>query len=54
VIAIGESGITHRSGVEAQAHAGVDAILCGSAVSAAEDPIAAVRALVGVTRLCRP
>ena len=54
VIAIGESGITHRSGVEAQANAGADAILCGSAVSAAEDPAAAVRALVGVTRLCRP
>lgn len=54
VIAIGESGITHRSGVEMQANAGVDAILCGSAVSAAEDPAAAVRALVGVTRLCRP
>ncbi len=54
VIAIGESGITHRSGVEAQANAGANAILCGSAVSAAEDPTAAVRALVGVTRLCRP
>jgi indole-3-glycerol phosphate synthase len=54
VIAIAESGITHRSGVELQAGAGADAVLCGSAVSAADDPAAAVRALVGVTRLCRP
>jgi indole-3-glycerol phosphate synthase len=54
VTAIAESGITHRSGVELQASIGADAILCGSAVSAAEDPTAAVRALVGVTRVCRP
>ena len=43
-----------RTGVELQAAAGTDAILCGSAVSAAEDPAAAVRALVGVARVCRP
>jgi indole-3-glycerol phosphate synthase len=54
VTAIAESGIAHRSGVELQASAGADAVLCGSAVSAAEDPTAAVRALVGVTRVCRP
>lgn len=54
VIAVAESGIAHRSGVELQAKAGADAVLCGSAVSAADDPTAAVRALVGVTRLCRP
>jgi indole-3-glycerol phosphate synthase len=53
VIAIAESGITHRSGVELQAAVGADAILCGSAVSAAEDPAATVRDLVGVTRVCR-
>jgi indole-3-glycerol phosphate synthase len=54
VIAIAESGITHRLGVELQAAACADAVLCGSAVSAADDPAAAVRALVGVPRLCRP
>jgi indole-3-glycerol phosphate synthase len=54
VTAIAESGIRDRSGVELQASAGADAVLCGSAVSAAEDPTAAVRALVGVTRVCRP
>jgi indole-3-glycerol phosphate synthase len=54
VIAIAESGIADRSGVELQAAAGADAILCGSAVSAAQDPAAAVRALVGVPRVCRP
>ena len=53
-IAIAESGITDRSGVQLQAAVGADAILCGSAVSAAEDPAAAVRDLVGVTRVCRP
>ena len=54
LIAVAESGITHRSGVELQAAAGADAVLCGSAVSAAEDPAAAVRGLVGVTRVGRP
>jgi indole-3-glycerol phosphate synthase len=54
VTAIAESGIRHRSGVELQASAGADAVLCGSAVSAAEDPTAAVRGLVGVARVCRP
>jgi len=54
VIAIAESGITQRSDVELQAATGADAILCGSAVSAAQDPAAAVRALAGVPRVCRP
>jgi indole-3-glycerol phosphate synthase len=54
VIAIAESGITQRSDVKLQAAGGADAVLCGSAVSAAQDPAAAVRALVGVPRVCRP
>ncbi len=50
LVAIAESGIADRAQVEAVAAAGADAVLCGSAVSAAADPTAAVRALVGVAR----
>jgi indole-3-glycerol phosphate synthase len=49
-IAIAESGMATRADVEAAAAAGADAALVGSAVSAADDPTAAVRSLVGVPR----
>jgi indole-3-glycerol phosphate synthase len=52
-LAIAESGISDRAQVERLAAAGADAVLCGSALSAAADPTAAVRALVGVPRQWR-
>ncbi len=52
-VAIGESGVTGRSDVERLARSGADAILVGSAVSAAQDPAAAVRALSSVVRVQR-
>lgn len=48
VIAVAESGITGRDEVSAAATAGADAVLVGTALSAAADPSAAVRALTGV------
>jgi len=50
VIAIAESGIVTRADVEAAAGAGADAVLVGTALSAAPDPAAAVRALRAVPR----
>lgn len=52
-IAIAESGISTRADVEARAAWGADAVLVGSALSAAGDPEAAVRALTGVPRRVR-
>ncbi|HEV8214892.1 MAG TPA: indole-3-glycerol phosphate synthase TrpC [Gemmatimonadaceae bacterium] len=52
-IAIGESGVSDRSDVERLARAGADAVLVGSAVSAAEDPTATVRDLSSVKRVGR-
>ena len=52
-IAIGESGVSGRADVERLARSGADAVLVGSAVSAASDPVAAVRALSGVERVAR-
>ena len=52
-IAIGESGVSGRSDVERLARAGADAVLVGSAVSAAQDPTAAVRELSVVKRVAR-
>ena len=49
IIAVAESGMSVRGDIERAARFGADAVLVGSAVSAAEDPIAAVRALVGVS-----
>jgi len=49
-IAIAESGIAGRSDVERVAGVGADAVLVGSAISAATDPAGAVAALTGVTR----
>jgi indole-3-glycerol phosphate synthase len=52
-IAIGESGVSNRSDVERLARSGADAVLVGSAVSAASDPAVAVRELSGVNRAAR-
>lgn len=49
-ICIAESGLRTRADVELAASHGVDAVLIGSALSAAVDPTAAVRALTGVPR----
>jgi indole-3-glycerol phosphate synthase len=48
VVAIAESGMASRADVEAAARAGADAVLVGSAVSAAGNPGAAVRLLADV------
>ena len=53
VVAIAESGVSVRTDVERTGRAGADAVLVGSAVSAAKDPTAAVRALTGVPRTSR-
>ena len=50
IIAIAESGVTSRMDVERYAERGVDAVLVGSALSAASEPVAATRALSGVPR----
>lgn len=52
-IAVAESGISTRADVERVADAGADAILVGSAISAAADPRAAVAALSTVHRVPR-
>lgn len=56
VVAVAESGIADRRGVEQAASAGADAVLVGSMLSAAADARAAVAALTGVpvTREQRP
>lgn len=56
VIAVAESGMSSRADVETAANAGADAVLVGSAVSAAVDPGAAVGSLIGipVQRNARP
>ena len=50
VFAVAESGIGNRSDVERLARIGADAVLVGSALSRADNPILAVRALTGVAR----
>lgn len=49
-VAIAESGVSARADVERLADARADAVLVGSAVSAAADPCAAVRGLTNVMR----
>jgi indole-3-glycerol phosphate synthase len=49
-VAIAESGVSARRDVERAATARADAVLVGSAVSAAADPCAAVRGLTNVAR----
>ena len=48
--AVAESGIGSRSDVEKLARVGADAVLVGSALSRADNPVLAVRALTGVAR----
>ena len=49
-VAIAESGISGRDDVERAARHGADAVLVGSALSAASDATRAVQALIGVRR----
>ena len=49
-LAIAESGVTSRADVERYAERGADAVLVGSALSAASDPVAATLAFAGVPR----
>jgi indole-3-glycerol phosphate synthase len=53
LIAVAESGVQTPADVERYARAGADAILVGSAVSAAPDPALAVQALAAVNRMGR-
>jgi indole-3-glycerol phosphate synthase len=53
LVAVGESGIEHRSDVERLAAAGADLVLVGAALARLDDPQAAVRALCGVPRRAR-
>jgi indole-3-glycerol phosphate synthase len=50
IVAVAESGVQSRADVERYAAAGADAVLVGSSISAAPDPIVATRALSGVSR----
>ncbi len=52
-VAIAESGVSTREDVERIAQAGANAVLVGSAISAADDPEQAVRSLTGVVRAVR-
>jgi indole-3-glycerol phosphate synthase len=52
-VAIYESGITDVEGVRRAAEVGADAVLIGSSLSTAGDPVAAVRNLATVTRIGR-
>lgn len=49
-VAVFESGVADRAGVERAAACGADAVLVGSMLSASADGAAAVRALIGVPR----
>jgi indole-3-glycerol phosphate synthase len=53
IVAIAESGVRTRADVERYAAVGADAVLVGSSLSSATDPVAATRALAGVTRVPR-
>lgn len=53
LVAVAESGISDRAGVEAAARAGANAVLVGSVLSTAQDPEQAVRGLAGVARSTR-
>lgn len=52
-VAVFESGVSSRSDVEAAARLGAAAVLVGSALSRADSPADAVRALTGVARNAR-
>jgi indole-3-glycerol phosphate synthase len=51
--AVAESGIATRSDVERVARVGADAVLVGSALSRAGDPVRTVRGLTGIRREAR-
>ena len=53
LIAVAESGVATRADVERYAACGADAVLVGSSISSAADPIQATRALAGVPRRAR-
>jgi len=53
LLAIAESGVSVRQDVERYAASGADAVLVGSSISAAADPVEATRALAGVSRRSR-
>jgi indole-3-glycerol phosphate synthase len=53
LIAIAESGVRSLADVERYAACGADAVLVGSSLSAAGDPIAATRAIAAVPRRAR-
>ena len=53
VVAVAESGIRTRADVARYAACGADAVLVGSSISAAVDPVAATHALSGVPRCAR-
>ncbi|MEP6991351.1 MAG: indole-3-glycerol phosphate synthase TrpC [bacterium] len=53
VVAIAESGVNTRADVERYAAVGADAVLVGSSLSAAHDPVSATRVLTGVPRRTR-
>ncbi len=52
-VAVFESGVNTVADVERAAAAGADAVLVGSSISAAADPVAAVKALARVPRVGR-
>jgi indole-3-glycerol phosphate synthase len=53
IVAVAESGIASPDDVGRYARAGADAVLVGSSISAAPDPIAATQALAAVRRVRR-
>lgn len=53
-IAVAESGMRHPDDLQAAAAAGADAVLIGSAISAAADPTGEVRQLASVSRRRAP
>jgi indole-3-glycerol phosphate synthase len=53
VVAIAESGIASRDDVERVGRVGADAVLVGSSISASENPLEAVRALINVDKAPR-
>lgn len=53
VVAIAESGVNSRADVARYAAIGADAVLVGSSLSAAGDPVAATHAMTGVPRTLR-
>jgi indole-3-glycerol phosphate synthase len=50
IVAVAESGVSGREDVVRVAKCGANAVLVGSSISAASDPVAAVHHLTGVTR----